>query len=502
MNKRPRPPSEQRAERANRILAEMVLSSPPRHRHPSARRAQGTSTDPQRVKVEEEAEVAEHEEPDSAAKPVAMSLLDFSYILSLVFGGCCANVYTYEYMLRLDPHLGTALTFSQMVFVTLHSLPSFIVWRRLNWLPIPVSIPTLIMKPRQVPLSQWALQVFVLTTGSLLNNWAFGFSVPLTVQIIFRSAGLAVSMLFGRLFLAKRYSSSQIGAVLLVTLGVTLATTSRPSSTKDTTASNIDVSQYTIGVLMLTTSLLLTGVLGILQERTYTRYGPCWKEGVFYTHALSLPIFVIFIPSVKRGFKSLSQASASFPSDSISDFWDNDDDEIVTHPLSRLVALAQASFMDLLDIPPSATFNARPYATLLVNLITQLACVSGVNQMTSRISSVSTNVVLTARKAISLCFSVWWFGNGWNAQLGTGAGMVFLGSILYTMVTSRTAAPLQAQGVKAHSMQETGRLMEDGELTSRKKEGKRLSREAVVKLEAPPPEPLLANRKDKGKARM
>ena len=49
----------------------------------------------------------------------------------------------------------------------------------------------------------------------------------------------------------------------------------------------------------------------------------------------------------------------------------------------------------------------------------------------------STNLVLTARKAISLCFSVWWFGNGWNAQLGVGAGMVFLGSLLYTVVTSR-----------------------------------------------------------------
>ena len=49
----------------------------------------------------------------------------------------------------------------------------------------------------------------------------------------------------------------------------------------------------------------------------------------------------------------------------------------------------------------------------------------------------STNLVLTARKAISLCFSVWWFGNGWNAQLGVGAGMVFLGSLFYTAATSR-----------------------------------------------------------------
>jgi len=49
------------------------------------------------------------------------------------------------------------------------------------------------------------------------------------------------------------------------------------------------------------------------------------------------------------------------------------------------------------------------------------------------VSSVSTNIVLTARKAISLCFSVWWFGNQWNMQLGVGAAMVFFGSLLYTL---------------------------------------------------------------------
>lgn len=53
-----------------------------------------------------------------------------------------------------------------------------------------------------------------------------------------------------------------------------------------------------------------------------------------------------------------------------------------------------------------------------------------------RVSSVSTNLVLTTRKAISLCFSVWWFGNGWNIELGIGASMVFLGSLLFTVSSS------------------------------------------------------------------
>jgi hypothetical protein len=34
---------------------------------------------------------------------------------------------------------------------------------------------------------------------------------------------------------------------------------------------------------MLVASLVCTGVYGALQERTYGTYGPCWREGLFYT---------------------------------------------------------------------------------------------------------------------------------------------------------------------------------------------------------------------------
>ncbi|KAI0763779.1 UAA transporter family-domain-containing protein [Trametes elegans] len=328
------------------------------------------------------------------SRAVALSLVDYTLILSLVFGGCCANVWSYEQLLKMDARIGTTLTFSQMLFITVQSLPSFLIFPKASLLPK--------LKPRHVPLKNWAIQVLVLTSGSLLNNWVFAFSVPLTVQIVFRSAGLAVSMLMGYLVLKKRYSIAQITAVAFVSAGVVLATLSRPSTPKSSD-SPPDIGRYTIGVAMLTVSLVLTGILGVLQERTYTKYGPHWKEGVFYTHCLSLPIFLFFVPDLKRGFRGLSDPSTLSP--------------------VSLAALGRAA-------------PAVPYAILGANMLTQLACVSGVNQLTSRVSSVSTNLVLTTRKALSLCFSVWWFGNGWNARLGAGAGMVFLGSLLYTAVSS------------------------------------------------------------------
>ncbi|KAF8195522.1 UAA transporter, partial [Pholiota molesta] len=309
--------------------------------------------------------------------------------LSMVFGGCCSNVLAYEQLLIMNPHIGSALTFSQMLFITLQSLPSFMTFSS-GILPR--------LKPRQVPLYRWLLQVLVVTSGSLLNNWAFAYNVPLTILIVFRSAGLPVSMLFGFIFLKKRYTLPQMFSVVIVTLGVVLVTLSRPaaSSTDEIpkVMSQADLRRYFTGIGMMTVSLFCTGTLGLLQERTYREYGPCWREGVFYTHFLSLPAFIFLRGDIKQGITSLVE-------------------------------------------PGSMTDTTKSFAILLGNLITQLLCVSGVNRLSSQVSSVSTNIALTARKALSLCFSVWWFGNEWNGQLGVGAFMVFFGSLLYTLNPDR-----------------------------------------------------------------
>ncbi|KAJ8517001.1 hypothetical protein ONZ45_g5768 [Pleurotus djamor] len=327
----------------------------------------------------------EEVDPGVTLAQAAPAMLDIYAIVSLVLGGCCANVLAYEQLLKINPQMGSALTFSQMLFISLHSLPSFLSFKSPRSIPIPT------LKPRQVPLYNWALQVGLLISGSLMNNWVFAFDVPLTVQIVFRSAGLPVSMLLGYFVLKKRYTILQVTSVALVSFGVVLATLSRPSSSSS--QATHDVGKYAIGVTMLVVSLFLTAFLGLLQERTYKKYGPCWKEGVFYTHFLSLPVFVFLASDVKQGIQSL----ASPASGAVSSTW------------------------------------ISPFVVLAANLVSQLVCVSGVNRLSSQVSSVSTNIVLTTRKALSLCLSVWWFGNLWNWKLGIGAGMVFIGSSLFTL---------------------------------------------------------------------
>lgn len=184
--------------------------------------------------------------------------------------------------------------------------------------------------------------------------------------------GLPVSMLFGFFFLKRRYSLVQVVgpscfsvfcylsiynkfSVIMVSFGVTIATFSRPPSNAPS-QSNSDVRKYSIGIVMLVLSLLCTGFLGMLQEKTYQRYGPCWKEGVFYTvqfcqsppfftdgrqkHCLSLPVFLFLVQDVKQGLASLSE-------------------------------------------PTEASAAGMAWLILAGNLVTQLICVSGVNRLTS-----------------------------------------------------------------------------------------------------------------------
>jgi len=214
-----------------------------------------------------------------------------------------------------------------MFFITLQSLPSFLNFSQPGFFPR--------LKPRQVPLAQWSLQVLVLISGSLLNNWAFAYNVPLTILIVFRSAGeaqiflvmglhvyfsnhifsgLPVSMLFGYIFSRRQYTPMQIVSppyvthvpsysissvqfsVVIVTTGVIMVTLSRTNpGTNSQTSKTIgteDLRRYFLGIGMSTVSLFCTGLLGLLQERTYRKYGPCWREGVFYTvGAHSLPAY-------------------------------------------------------------------------------------------------------------------------------------------------------------------------------------------------------------------
>jgi UDP-xylose/UDP-N-acetylglucosamine transporter B4 len=72
---------------------------------------------------------------------------------------------------------------------------------------------------------------------------------------------------------------------MIITSGVVLSTLSRTATTAEVSKlkNAEDLHRYIIGISMMVVSLFCTGILGLLQERTYRKYGPCWREGLFYT---------------------------------------------------------------------------------------------------------------------------------------------------------------------------------------------------------------------------
>jgi len=96
-----------------------------------------------------------------------------------------------------------------------------------------------------------------------------------------------VGMILGMILMKKRYSASQIFAVVVVTIGVIYATTSAKassgSSSSKPASEAVSSGDYAIGILMLTIALIVSSLMGLLQESTYQTYGAEWREGLFYS---------------------------------------------------------------------------------------------------------------------------------------------------------------------------------------------------------------------------
>ncbi|KAG6814813.1 hypothetical protein H0H93_012166 [Arthromyces matolae] len=227
-------------------------------------------------------------------------------------------------------------------------------------------------------------------------------------------------MLLGWLFARKTYSFLQVVSVLLVTLGVILTTLSAsPVRVSESKGVLTDSYTYATGIVILTLALVFSGFLGLVQDWTYSRYGrpslttssssqpPAWQESMFYLHFLALPMFV----SVRHDLLIQIHALNSGP---------------------RLSLPGQVG-----SIIPAAS------VPLIINTLTQLLCVSGVNRLTTKVTALTVTLILVVRKAVSLLLSVIGVGiiqrgNGSHSDvdkrmLWSGAGMVLVGTVIYSL---------------------------------------------------------------------
>ncbi|KAL8655673.1 MAG: hypothetical protein Q9210_000736 [Variospora velana] len=303
------------------------------------------------------------------------ALISWGATVGLIFGGCCSNV-------------GNLITFVQFFVTALVTWPERFSATR----------PPFFLKPRAIPLARWLPNILLFFTVNLLNNYAFGYNISVPVHIILRSGGSVTTM--GK-------------------------STAGPSQ--------IDPSFFS-GLLILALAQILSALMGLYTQITYSTYGSHWHENLFYSHFLSLPLFLPLLPSLRSQFQNfISSPPIQFSPAYLQTFLATskisppDPQHRSLHPIFSFLPLPT------LSIPKDILY-------LTLNALTQYLCIRGVNLLSARTTALGVTIVLNIRKLASLLLSIWLFGNQLPPGVLLGATVVFGSAGLWAWEGQRIGA--------------------------------------------------------------
>lgn len=321
---------------------------------------------------------------------------------SLVFGGCCSNVVTFEELMG-DRTSGTnnLITFCQFLFVTCQSLPSFIDVHR----PFPY------LKPLRTPFHVYIISVVLFYISSTTNNNVFKYNISIPIHIVFRCFGTVITMFTSWLLNGRKYTRTQVASTIFLTVGAIIASLYKDSDfqyqdfklqgLKYGKDQPID-STFIFGLYILMLSSFTSSLLSAYNERTYQKYGKHWKENVFYSHFLSMPLFLLNGKQLIYEYRTMRKSK-------------------------RVICLNVGRRT---KIPHAETF-------LFFNVLTQFFCVKGVNMLASQTNALTLSITLLVRKFLSLLLSVYLFGNSLSYTGYFGVCLVFFGAFIYSLGSIR-----------------------------------------------------------------
>ncbi|KAL8757086.1 MAG: hypothetical protein Q9199_002487 [Rusavskia elegans] len=348
------------------------------------------------------------------------ALISWGVTVALIFGGCCSNVFALETIVKEQPHAGNLITFVQFV------VTAFLTWPT----HFSAAQPPFFLRPRAIPIVRWLPYIALFFTVNFLNNYAFGYNISVPVHIILRSGGSVTTMLVGFIW-GKRYTPVQIMSVAMLTVGIIVAAMADAKSKGKSTSgpSEIDPSFLTgFGILFF--AQVLSAIMGVYTQVTYATYGSHWHENLFYSHALSLPLFIPFIPSLRSQFQ---------------DFLSSPPIHLSPAYLQPFLATSKAISSDPSQTLPPMLFSSLPTLSvpkdvlyLALNALTQYLCIRGVNLLGARTSALGVTIVLNMRKLASLLLSIWLFGNQLPPGVLVGAMIVFGSAGIWAWEGQRT----------------------------------------------------------------
>lgn len=329
--------------------------------------------------------------------------------IGLVFVGCCSNVVFLELLVKECPSSGNIITFAQFLLIALEGF---------------ISTSHFGTKAPAIPISTYVVMVTLFFVTSVANNYALNFNIAMPLHMIFRAGSLMANLILGVIILKRSYKFSKYISVLMISLGIAMATIASAGDMKSKPVINstneVDLDHEAIydqiywltGIALLTFALFLSARMGIYQETVYSKYGKHPAEALFYNHALPLPAFLLMYRDIYRHILLFNES--------------------------------ETMLMPVLMIP-----IPRLWLYLIGNVVTQYVCIRSVFILTSECPSLIVTLVVTLRKFVSLLFSIIYFKNPFTLYHWIGTLLVFGGTLIFTEVFPMLGKALSSRKKKA-----------------------------------------------------
>ncbi|QPG74423.1 hypothetical protein FOA43_001752 [Brettanomyces nanus] len=211
-------------------------------------------------------------------------------------------------------------------------------------------------------------------------------------------------MIIGYLVYGKIYEFGQILGSCVISLGIIVVTYSNITDhvSNNSIASeqpNGDLLSFIKGLVILIGVTMLTSFLSLYNESSNRIVSKSngqanWKENLLYSHLYGLPFFLIMSKSLFSEYQLIENLRKK-------------------HEYGKYWWL------------------------LLVNNVTQLLCVTGVNRLAVVTSAVTLGVILLMRRFISLLLSMILFKNRLSPLGIMGTLMVFIGAAIYSYTVGK-----------------------------------------------------------------
>eukprot|EP01094_Clydonella_sp_ATCC50884_P028521 TRINITY_DN8585_c0_g1_i1.p1 TRINITY_DN8585_c0_g1~~TRINITY_DN8585_c0_g1_i1.p1 ORF type:complete len:370 (+),score=92.46 TRINITY_DN8585_c0_g1_i1:176-1285(+) len=322
--------------------------------------------------------------------------------LCCIFGGCCVNVVLLELIVKSDPSCGSLVTFAQFLFISVEGLAGRLQWSRHSALGVELRTPG-------IPLYCYFVMVSMFWVSSIMNNWVFHYHISLPLHSVFRSSSMVMNVLTAFAIYQRIPSLPKSLTIVLMTVAVCmLAIVSVPESKNATSTDDENDAfrlEWITGVGILFFAQFLSSLLGIYQERTYRTYGKAHaKESMFFTHFLSLPLFLLSANEI------------------IETVW-------------RWNALTSDGLVIGGVVLP------KMWVYLFFNMFSQWICIRGVYMLISNTNSLALTVALSVRKFVSLIFSILYFRNPFTFYHWVGSFVVIGGALVFSYYEATEKSP-------------------------------------------------------------